>query len=357
MRWIFRNLANLTLFLIAIAQQVQAEPIIEGIAGEVGHGMTLQITGQLFGTKPQASPRYWADFESGVDPSDLGLSQVWDEIHGEITGENARTRSASAFRSDVSSSSGGNGPVVKNMNSDNWYIFLKRRYAFEIEANQGPVGFNLKIIRMWPEVISGELPYGNNIHIGYQGSEEAGNGRVTNERTSVSGTLWFRYVAPFIANKWHTEEIIYRSSQIDEQDGTFNWLRNGLPVWTDRLWQMRIAERPNRYDILLFDQVANGTGPGPLWVYYDDIYMDDTWARVMLCDISLWSMCVNKEIQIPVSWNSSQLSFVVNLGGFDTVTQSLFLYVVTSEGDVNQKGYLVQRCARCPESPAQLEAN
>ena len=355
MRDRLQNLIFVLLLTIPALGIAQVEPVIENIIGEISHGAEIQVTGQSFGSKPQASPRYWADFESGINPNDLGLSQVWDQIVGNLTGDNTRTRSSGALRSDVSTAGGG-GPVVRDMNSDNWYMFFKRYYAFDIETNLGPIGFNLKINRMWPEIIGGEIPYGNNIHINYQGNEPRGNGRVTNENTSIDGTLWFRDIAPFVPNQWHTEEIIYKTGQINVQDGVFNWIRNGIPVWTGRLWQMRTSERPNRYKQLFFDQVSNGTGPGPLWIYYDDIYMDDTWARVMACNKSIWKMCQKKEIQIPISWDNNQIDIVINFGDFDILNESIYLFVITESGQVNPKGMLISQCSNCPNSPTDLDS-
>lgn len=335
----------------------QADPVIDSVAGEVGHGNTLTIMGNSFGQKPNAAPRYWADFEAGIQPRDLGQAATWDDLRGELSAAKNRVRSTSALRSDVSSTSGSHGPIIRRMNSDKWYIFLKRYYDFDIATNQGPIGFNLKTIRFWPEKMGGSLPYGNNIYINYQGREQLGNGRAYNEYTTIDGPEWFRNVAPYRWGKWQSEEVIYESGGIDTQDGTFDWIRDGILVWNDRKWRMRTNERPNNYQQIFLDQVSNGTGPGPLWIYYDDIYMDDTWARVMLCDNANWTHCRQKEIQIPSAWSDGRIEFVLNLGDFDTASQSLFLYVVTAEGTVNHRGMLVSQCNHCPAPPTGVKIN
>jgi len=336
--------------IILVAGPAQAEPIIESVAGEASHGMTLQITGQLFGNKPQASPRYWADFESGIDPSDLGLLQAWDEFRGELTVENGRPRSTSSIRSDISSTSGAHGPVVLRMGSDRWYAFFKRYYAFDITIDQGPIGFNLKMNRMWPEQRGSALPYGNNIRMSYQGSEGLVNGRTTAENTQGERHRWGNST-PFIPEAWQTDEIVYALGGVDVKNGIFDYYRNGEKAGGDSQWIMRTAERPHRYEQFFFDQVSNGTGPGPLWVYYDEIYLDDTWARVMICTRSIWTMCKRKEIQIPTSWSDTNINIVLNFGDINIQNNTLYIYVIAEDGSVNQRGVLVRKCSKCPEPP------
>lgn len=342
---------SLVLLLSLFASQSLADaPQIANISGSIDHGGQTTITGQFFGSKTPAAPRYWADFESGTALSSFSLSQNWTSVSPlEHTNVNERPRSTGAIRSDVAAA-GNAVPYVENMNSERWYLFVKRYYALDIIADKGPNGFNLKINRMWGN-LSGE---NNNIYIAWQGNEGFASGRAFNENTSVSGgSQWFQNIL-FTPDRWITDEIVYAASDIGVQNGIFDYFRNGTPAWKDRQWQTRTQSLPNAYNMFFFDQVSNGTGPGPLWIYYDDIYMDDTWARVMACDSPFWSKCQDKEIQIPTSWSDSQIEIIVNLGDFDVNAKSVYLYVVTSEGLVNATGTLLYRCQSCPLPPEQL---
>jgi len=346
-----RVLAVATMFF---SGSLFAEPQISSVSGELEDRVVIQVNGSSFGNKIPAAPRYWADFESDSNPTNFGQRQTWDGLRGEYTNEKVRGRSAGSLRSDISSSSGTHGPNVLNINSDRWYAYFKRYYEFDIVQDQGPKGFNLKMNRMWPAESGGDPPFGNNIFVNYQGRDGLESGRTTAERTSVEGTHWWGGKYPYVSGQWITEEIIYQTSTIDAQNGIFHYIRDGVSIGKDRLWRMRTTERPNRYEHFQFDQVSNGTGPGPLWVFYDDIYLDDTWARVLLCDSSLLSMCERREIQIPITWNDSQIEVLVNLGDLNSAAQSLFLYVFSSDGTYNQRGFLVKVCAKCPSSPSQV---
>jgi hypothetical protein len=74
------------------------------------------------------------------------------------------------------------------------------------------------------------------------------------------------------------------------------------------------------------------------YVQMDDIYLSTTQARIELGDKSTFSSCTLREIQIPTAWSSSSITFTANQGSFkegDTV----YLYVVDADGNVNANGY------------------
>lgn len=352
-KFVEKNCSLVLLLSLFASSSLADAPQIANISGSVVHGSQTTITGQFFGSKTPAAPRYWADFESGTGLSSFSLSQSWtSESPLEHTNVNERRRSTGAIRSDVAAA-GGAVPYVENMNSERWYMFVKRYYALDIIADKGPNGFNLKVNRMWAGFAADNH---NNIYVNWQGDDGWGSGRAFNEYTSVSGgAQWFHNIL-FTPNQWVTDEIVYAASDVGVQNGIFDYFRDGTPAWNDRQWQTRTQSLPNAYNMFFFDQVSNGTGPGPLWIYYDDIYMDDTWARVMVCDSPFWSRCQKKEIQIPTSWTDNQIEFIVNLGDLDVNTQSGYLYVVTSEGLVNAQGTLLYPCQRCPSPPEQLGA-
>ena len=75
--------------------------------------------------------------------------------------------------------------------------------------------------------------------------------------------------------------------------------------------------------------------------YFDNIYIDATIARVMICSQSIWDdqSVRHCEIQIPQNvWNDGTIEFLANKGSF-TTGQSLFLYVVNSGGTANSSGH------------------
>ena len=74
-----------------------------------------------------------------------------------------------------------------------------------------------------------------------------------------------------------------------------------------------------------------------MWLYWDEVYIDTTQARVEIGNASSWSACTHREIQIPSSWSSSSISVTVNQGSFSD-GGGAYLYVVDSNGNVNDSG-------------------
>lgn len=80
--------------------------------------------------------------------------------------------------------------------------------------------------------------------------------------------------------------------------------------------------------------------------FLDDAYIDSTRARIEICDSATWSAKESNgaicEIQIPKeTWNDTTIKFTANKGSF-TAGEQLYLYVINSEGSVNEDGIEVK---------------
>lgn len=79
--------------------------------------------------------------------------------------------------------------------------------------------------------------------------------------------------------------------------------------------------------------LMDGGHSGSFEVYLDDIYIDNTRARVEIGDNSVWADCQHREIQIPSAWSTTEITTTLNKGTFpDGIA---YLYVVDSDGDVS----------------------
>src|SRR5437868_286028 len=103
-----RLIIGLAAFLSA-AGACLAAPVIARVDGEFHDKKRVTILGADFGTKEPAKPLVWADFESGLQPTDRGRKTAWDEVTNmEVApqgwrGKGARARDGSgkwAFRVD-----------------------------------------------------------------------------------------------------------------------------------------------------------------------------------------------------------------------------------------------------------------
>jgi hypothetical protein len=74
------------------------------------------------------------------------------------------------------------------------------------------------------------------------------------------------------------------------------------------------------------------------YVYFDDVYIDDSWARVVIADQPTLEASTHREIQIPSAWSDTSVTITVNQGSFPSLVGA-YLYIIDSNGNVNADGY------------------
>lgn len=72
--------------------------------------------------------------------------------------------------------------------------------------------------------------------------------------------------------------------------------------------------------------------------YWSCVYMDNTWARVILADALTYDSATIVEPQIPKTWSEDSISFAVNLGQLPDEGR-VYLYVFDVDNNVNASGY------------------
>lgn len=77
-----------------------------------------------------------------------------------------------------------------------------------------------------------------------------------------------------------------------------------------------------------------GCTSGQLDVFYDDIYIDNSIARIEIGNASNFDNCTQREIQEPLTWNDNSISVRFNQGGFNQ-TDNLYLFVINANGDIS----------------------
>lgn len=198
--------------------------------------------------------------------------------------------------------------------------------------------FNFKTFRLWNK------EYHNNIHLG-AGRDKQFN--VLPEGTD--GMFWNGSMdIPLLQNErtWKSEEVYYRTGGVNTEDGVLDFRVDNKQHY-DQQFVMRNDSRPGKYDIVYQSQVSNGAQPDSN-IYYDHLYIDDTWHHVAACEESTWSACTDKALQVPLEWSDEQITVEFNPRHMNA-NGDFFLYVVDSDGNANEEGFRV--CMQCPKSP------
>jgi len=92
----------------------------------------------------------------------------------------------------------------------------------------------------------------------------------------------------------------------------------------------------------LWNQLMLGqyVADGATTIYYDDVYVDNSWARVVLGDKPVYADCSIREIQIPTSWSINSITLRVNKGSFSSGSTA-YLYVIDENGNISNSKAVV----------------
>lgn len=330
-----------------------AKPAINTVTGDITNNTTLIISGSGFTTKANPKPLFWWKADFGQTPSALGRKTSWDET-GSIGSFSTKVVAPGSKQSVGKDHSFGGAALSRvKFNSDRLYLYRKTYEDFDISKDwifneeKGFKTFNFKTIRFWSPKVGGT----NNMHMNAQGRN---NNAFSITPEFTDGTTFSKSFTENrlyqIPKKWKVEEIEYKTSSIGIKDGIWRFYQNGT-LGTDNKFRNRTTKYPDRYAIVFQSQVSHGAQPGSI-MYYDSLYMDDTWHRVVICKSQTWAACGGSEIQIPTKWTNTEIRVNLNLGGLDPKS-ALFLYVVDKNGVSNTNGYALalSLCPKCPLPP------
>lgn len=324
---------------------VSAAPAISSVGGTFSNGQAVTITGSGFGTKVPAKPYLWADFNNSLNPTNLGIVTAWtavdnlawnpsEGISGSGCAKAANNSGVWTLRIDASG-------FAWNDYAQKMYLYRKTKRNFAITNT-----LNWKVWRLWND------PWGTpDIYI------QVGNGNVAVESLEgAGGYLQEGNTSEGSLNEargpvgtYFTEEIILQSNTSStSSDGKLWFYVNGNDVghmpyrdYSDKvLYLKRSASHTMRINFPVHGVKANITFPSDYRFWADDVYLDTTWARVMIGNASTLSMSTIKEIQIPTEWSSDSIGIVVNTGVLQAGVNA-YLYVVDATGSVNTYGYAI----------------
>ena len=329
--------AVLILFFYVVPSH--SAPTINNISGTLSHGSTVMISGSGFGTKSTALPLVWDTFEGqtiGSAPSANATIGTWDKVESiggdlSITGSVVYTGNRGVVTGNTANGRSFMKRYVLPSNSGKAYLSIKRRYSVTPSWNQKFFYF-YPASSTYPSVVA-------SYHTG--GVWGVQNGDLGH---------WFNSVPP--ANTWIMEEyIIKNNSFIGAADGTIRYDRNGVTIFNQTNAIMRSSGEPDTLERWYFSNYSETASV----IYQDDLYFDNTWARIMIGDGSTFSSSKKRELQIPTEWSDSNIVIKFNQGAFQT-GQTVYIFVIDSNGNVNAQGYsLVLGGALSPDAPTGLK--
>lgn len=322
-------------------------PLIDSSAADITHGQTVNITGDNFGIKDPASPLYWLDFE-GHDNLDPINYTGWT-IHRMLGPEtdphfwsgNSYSGSFSG-RSYWSNTDGGGGDNgIYTAIEDFTELYASHRYYIRTISGIGPN--NIKLMRF----VSGIESTADPVHgAPYQSFNlNRYDGILLMHRCEQLDIAGQGDHSPSFG-EWHRGDIYIKESSLGGFDGTNAvWYDEKNLLFNDRFMNDDCVDADHKNLLLPFyyrdqSETDGTTDPYEFEILYDDVYVDTTRMRVEICDSDDWLSRTHCEIQYPLSWDNEEIQYRVNQGTF-LDGENAYLYVIDSEGSVNDPGYPV----------------
>jgi hypothetical protein len=326
-------------------------------SGGLVHGQPFTITtSQMgvasFGTKATAKPYLWAPMDGSINPSPLGVVTSWDGIgSGTVYNPTGNKIGGGCAQHEASQGPGITPQWVMGVLSPSgwdWNSYGQRFYVYRKTKRDWAyaTGQNVKNIRVWGW--SGSSIRGPDIYF------SSSNGRVGIEGIPVdyfdytmSGANLTALQGPI--NQWYTEEQALKSnSNSATADADMRYTTNGGPElcqFPNTTWLLNALKFKTDtgstndgrltmlYAVHMIAEGSDGWIPPPagtrLWS--DDVYVDNTWARVMIGDNPVFSSARNREIQIPSAWSTNSITITANTASFPVGTPA-YLFVIDSTG-------------------------
>lgn len=366
------------LVLIALLQlaanPLLAAPQITAVNGQIQHGASLMLNGQGFGEKSAgAAPYRWDNFENGTVGQPLG--SPWDLVYyggsnpvppryglKSRTGFSQKTASVNfddTGRSDFGKSAGtAPGDIYRLYLSFYAYMdfsgALSRNYKIFRSYSGAGDDHDMLVLTMYPKTGSSWQffsPPNVNLYNDYVSG--------TGEDGWHKYEFWTNLLADRTEVKfWIDGKLLidWPSNPPDTSGRGMDELRIGHYFAHDDLVCSSSASA--HYGESCYPQSDNNSfcGGPCQWssaaceafggcfatVSFDDVYIDQTPARVELCSKSSYAAKQSQgdlcEIQIPASWSTTSIGVNFNQGAFSS-GQTAYLYVTDADGAVNPQGY------------------
>lgn len=331
---------------------------INSVSGNITDGSTVTLSGTGFGTKTQAAPIQWDNFEAGTVGAVIQtptIGTTWGNPEDvRYTSSVTRTGSARSSLHDFTTAGVYNQALIKD--GGTWgSLFISFWYRTDYGSLTAYNGFpsrNYKIFRV--EGDNGTKTGDQGIGVPIVSYEKRGVGtapgaleialRAQYSPTLQEGTFYGSSIA-WAHQQWNKVEMYL--NVVDGQKD-IKVYENGVDVspsksssgWTNCFSPYMGGDNSRFNEIHLGEYFSRDNGASAN-LYMDDVYIDTSLQRVELCSGSSWANRGACEIQPATSWSETSVAVTLNTGAFTTGTTA-YLYVTDGAGDSSPLGSPVE---------------
>ncbi|MEZ5543294.1 MAG: hypothetical protein R3F42_14830 [Pseudomonadota bacterium] len=307
--------------------QSYAAPAINGVTGVLDNNNSIAISGSGFGTKSTVAPVLWDKVDNIAAYSKLA------------NGASIPVGGANPF--DQNEGPNGSGAVKYNT-SDPQRGNSTAQYS---AANRGVLG-GLTWSATDYTYVSWWFKYDRSVSGGDHSSKWI---RLSDSSDLTGHTFSWTQMHNYLVGSgtectlvWATtgnspNEWLFYEAWFDTAAKKYIVRVNGKIV-SNSSWTSSCSYQINELWKIGFD--GGGNSPPSMAWWMDDIYVDRSFARVMLGNAPTYSGSDQFEMQVPSAWSASSISVTVNTGAFNSGSTA-YLYIVDANGNVNNSGYPV----------------
>jgi len=339
------------IFIIAMSSFAIAKPVISDVSGDFSHFNFVKIYGENFGEKETPKPIRYDDCEgltvgsSIADQTEFWTDRASDYSQATISDINQRGVSEKNIRAqnDVY----GN-PLFFSNNvgfADTGKIFVSFWVRWDwgsniVEAGDGR--YQIKLFRTAVEIEgNGKVIDPDFANFNWWYEDISNKHYITNQRDVGSNTQYFDS-GILVDDSWHHMMLQADMGSAGNSDGKWKaWCsKEGFSAAYNLIIQentLVIGSTDNLMNAVKFDCWLGNLDSGDLDLFLDDIYIDNSWARVEIGSHPNYEDCKHREIQLPKEWSDEQIEIYVNQGGFSS-GDDVFLFVVDGSGNIS-KGF------------------
>jgi hypothetical protein len=334
--------------LCAMSGFCYGAPVVTSHSGGFTQGGSVTVSGTGFG-QGDITPLVWDDFEGGASGAVLNstpkigtwlLNQAPNPIYSTIHA-----------RSGIKSSYGATtnpelftqfyAPASRVMPDSYYYI----SYWFKYGYPSGGTGQS-KLVQLWGTYQVGDY------NPGFMAGGASGNWWAAAISLEKFGPGYLQQdISTPAQNTWHHCELILKQSDANTTNGQVTMKLNGVTQYNRVNVKTRELSGQSWQTMRFFYGFTNMPS-GTKYVALDDVYMNNSWARVEIGNNATYANCTQRELQIPTAWSDTSFTISVNRGSLGS-SQTNYLFVVDANGNVNAQGYPVQlgSGAGAPPSP------
>ncbi len=317
------------LLLLTLVPCVAFGQSVTGVSGTISNDEAVTITGSGFGTKSTAAPLRWDTFEDGTVGADISSQGYWSDDGEPPTFSNTNQRLGGSNNALVVLAGVQDMFYKNNLNITNRILL-----DFWFRVEEAPeVEYQLKLwgaAQSYPSTVTpaiGDFLWersggSKSRYIQIYGTDSSDATDYTSWPTSDT---WTHLCVEIDQGTVGGDDAIITTFE--------NCVRNSR--WIDA---NLIQDTGDNMDSVKFGWYL-GNGGSTTNTQFDDVYIDNSWARVELGDNAAYASCTHREIQPITSWSTTSVGVDLNTGSFST-DDTAYLFVVDSDGTASA-GYPV----------------